>query len=221
MNRIELDWNRSLILITMSQPRGILRNKSVLKQVSEAELDRRKVIDNTVLNSQLGRDHNDSNNPNETDGDTLRSLIAQKHAQHPNLKWDEINLYKTEQEKCATMRIDEPKTPYEGGFDPLGEYYREDDPEEIPLLELGEGQFDGDSGHATAHAHILPGEPKIEANDDLELNEVELDEPEPAPELAEDRHKRFEEMRKAHYHLKGEALKKPIVDLDDDNDEGN
>ena len=28
------------------------------------------------------------------------------------------------------MKIDEPKTPYEGGFNPEGEYYRDDDDNE-------------------------------------------------------------------------------------------
>ncbi|OJD22589.1 hypothetical protein ACJ73_06065 [Blastomyces percursus] len=30
----------------------------------------------------------------------------------PRLKWDEVNLYLTEQERTSTMKIDEPKTPY-------------------------------------------------------------------------------------------------------------
>jgi protein phosphatase inhibitor 2 len=34
------------------------------------------------------------------------------------LKWDEANLYLTEQEKSATMKIDEPKTPYARRYDP-------------------------------------------------------------------------------------------------------
>jgi protein phosphatase inhibitor 2 len=32
---------------------------------------------------------------------------------HMRLKWDEANLYLTEQQKSATMKITEPKTPYE------------------------------------------------------------------------------------------------------------
>ena len=37
---------------------------------------------------------------------------------NPRLKWDEANLYLTEQEKSSTMRIDEPKTPYARRYDP-------------------------------------------------------------------------------------------------------
>lgn len=34
------------------------------------------------------------------------------------LKWDEANLYLTEQERTSTMKIDEPKTPYAKHYDP-------------------------------------------------------------------------------------------------------
>ena len=36
----------------------------------------------------------------------------------PRLKWDEANLYLTEQERTAKMKIDEPKTPYAPHYDP-------------------------------------------------------------------------------------------------------
>jgi protein phosphatase inhibitor 2 len=39
-------------------------------------------------------------------------------ADEPRLKWDEANLYLTEQEKSSTMKIDEPKTPYAKRYDP-------------------------------------------------------------------------------------------------------
>lgn len=37
----------------------------------------------------------------------------------PRLKWDEANLYLTEQQKSSTMKITEPKTPYAKRYDPL------------------------------------------------------------------------------------------------------
>lgn len=41
------------------------------------------------------------------------------HDDHPtHLKWDEANLYLTEQEKTAKMKIDEPKTPWAPSYDP-------------------------------------------------------------------------------------------------------
>lgn len=87
-------------------------------------LDRQEVIKNTRLNAQLASE--------SSKGDKIRAKIAEakshqsdddgneSHGEKPSdhLQWDEVNLYKTEQEKCATMKIDEPKTPYEGGFNP-------------------------------------------------------------------------------------------------------
>ena len=194
--------------ITMSspKPRGILRNKSVSeepKHFSE-NLDRQEVIRNTRLNAQLAAE--------STEGDKIRNQLAKEHAQKigPNgiecthgdehLKWDEINLYQTEQEKAATMKIDEPKTPYEGGFNPDGEYYQDEDEDEIAEFSLGKGQYD----HVDANVLESLNGGKIIPNENLE--EEEENEP-PKPELtAEERHKLFEERRKAHYHMKGDVL---------------
>ena len=46
------------------------------------------------------------------------------------LKWDEANLYLTEQEKSSTMKIDEPKTPYAKRYEPTDE-----DEEELRTLD--------------------------------------------------------------------------------------
>lgn len=50
----------------------------------------------------------------------------------PRLKWDEANLYLTEQEKTAKMKIDEPKTPFAPHYDPA------EDEEEMRLAEAQE-----------------------------------------------------------------------------------
>lgn len=42
----------------------------------------------------------------------------QDSSDNPRLKWDEANLYLTEQQKSSTMKIDEPKTPYTRHYDP-------------------------------------------------------------------------------------------------------
>ncbi|EEP79015.1 predicted protein [Uncinocarpus reesii 1704] len=47
----------------------------------------------------------------------------------PKLKWDEVNLYLTEQERSSTMKIDEPKTPYVPHYDPDQEEDEDDDPD--------------------------------------------------------------------------------------------
>lgn len=191
-------------------PRGILRNKdeSETSPSFQDKLDRQEVIKNTRLNAQL-------TNEQRSKGDQIRAKIAKAREEqglspHPDhLKWDELNLYKAEQEKSATMKIDEPKTPYESGFDPTGEYYQDDDEEQIPEFELGEAQ---------AADHVLSMQGGEIVSDKLETGAEADDEGESSrPLTAEERHQKFEDMRKAHYHMKGAVLGKKI-DVSDDED---
>jgi len=46
------------------------------------------------------------------------SSVGETEELSPRLKWDEANLYLTEQEKTAEMKIDEPKTPYAPRYNP-------------------------------------------------------------------------------------------------------
>lgn len=201
--------------LTMSEPRGILRNKEEGRRRSlanEGDLDRSEVIRNTRLNAQLSAE--------SSKGERIRAKIAEAKGANgdsktpEHLKWDEINLYKTEQEKAATMKIDEPKTPYEGGFNPEGEYYQSDDEEDeaIPAFSLGEGQFDATSSKPEGEDRIVRDENAVEENEEEEEEESK-------PLSAEERHKKFEEMRKAHYHLAANPLKHRIAVSDDEDDE--
>lgn len=186
-------------IMTAEQPRGILRNKSISEESSgiPESLDRQEVIRNTMLNAQLAQE--------SAEGDKLRQQLAEKHKNDPtsdngeHLKWDEVNLYITEQEKAATMKIDEPKTPYEGGFNPKGEYYQDDgdDSADIPDFELGESEH-----HDEKIQSLNGGE--IVKDENYEDEEPEEEEEEPL--TAEQRHALFEAKRKAHYHLKGDVL---------------
>lgn len=169
-----------------TMPRGILRNKDEAKpHPFEENLDRSEVIRNTVLNSKM---HSDPTKPPQPD-----STTPGENPDH--LKWDEINLYKTEQEKAATMKIDEPKTPYEGGFNPEGEYYQEDVDEDIPQFELGKGEAE-DAEQSLNGGRILRSESPEEEEEEEEVK----------PLTAEERHKKFEEKRAAHYHMKAKPL---------------
>lgn len=203
-----------------SKPRGILRNRDEV-QNSEVDvvgdrLDRQEVIRNTRLNSHLVSD--------SSKGDEIRAQIAEEKKKKiangdgeklpDHLKWDELNLYKTEQEKCATMKIDEPKTPYEGGFNPEGEYYKDDDESTIPGFSLGSGTFE--EGIVNNDESLNGGE-IIKDPDYKEPEQPQEDEKE-HPMSAEEKHKAFEEKRKAHYHLKGNALKHNIPPSDEEND---
>ena len=52
------------------------------------------------------------------------------------LRWDEANLYLTEQEKTSTMKIDEPKTPYAKRYEP------EEDEDEMRILDAQDLKVD-------------------------------------------------------------------------------
>ena len=52
------------------------------------------------------------------------------------LRWDEANLYLTEQEKSSTMKINEPKTPYAKRYEP------EEDEEEMRTLDAQDLKVD-------------------------------------------------------------------------------
>lgn len=189
------------------EPRGILRNKGEARNVTgdEGDLDRQEVIRNTRLNANVANE--------STKGDQIRALIAeskQHNGKEPeHLKWDEINLYKTEQEKAATMKIDEPKTPYEGGFDPLGEYYQTDEADAIPAFSLGESEFASEAATGSLNgSEVIGNAEEGEEEEEEEEEEQELI-------LAEERHRRFEEKRKQHYHLAATPLHHKVDVADD------
>ena len=155
------------------------------------------------------------------------------------LKWDEANLYLTEQEKSSTMKIDEPKTPYAKHYDPAED---EDevltiDTDDIMVDELDKARASQSPGNrGRAKEEEIPGlslgEPE-EAVPDNEFDEhgvkrekaVQVAGEEHVGLSAEERekHKRFEEMRKKHYEMKNVAslLGHPeeLDELDDDGDE--
>ncbi|KAH3659398.1 uncharacterized protein OGAPODRAFT_16359 [Ogataea polymorpha] len=200
-------------------PRGILKNAphdadyradEPGKLSPEAmEFDRKKVIENTRLNSKLFRD-------SSSNGDLIRSKIQeQKERLHhtgnmDHLKWDEKNILINELEKSATMKIDEPKTPYEGGFDPNNDYYRSDNEEdEMEALDLGEGVDDEAPVYNENRIEVVqqpeekPGSEPESGDENKELS-------------PEEKHRLFEERRKQHYHLKANPLKQPIQVSDDE-----
>lgn len=76
-------------------------------------------LQNTMQNA--GHRRNSSQNP--------RASVSRRQSTNPpldeneaeqimRLKWDEANLYLTEQQKSSTMKIDEPKTPYAKRYEP-------------------------------------------------------------------------------------------------------
>ncbi|CAI7605324.1 unnamed protein product [Penicillium glandicola] len=123
------------------RPRGILKNSVSFQgasaplaatsplcvpAISEPEETKELTLQNTLQNA--GRRRSSSTRGS----DSRRQSLASAHDENePRLKWDEANLYLTEQEKTAKMKIDEPKTPYAPHYDPS-----EDD----ELMRLDEAQ---------------------------------------------------------------------------------
>jgi len=153
------------------------------------------------------------------------------------LKWDEANLYLTEQEKNSTMKIDEPKTPYAKQYDPTededemrmidaddimvdeldkvkavspGKSARAKE-DEIPGLSLGEPEEDVPEHDVDEHGVKKEKAVHVRAVEHVGLSEEELE-----------KHRKFEKMRKRHYEMKNVAnlLGHPEeLDEDDDGDE--
>ena len=63
----------------------------------------------------------------------------------PRLKWDEANLYLTEQQKSSTMKITEPKTPYTRRYDP-SEDPDGDDGNGIEQMQIDDPEATGTGG---------------------------------------------------------------------------
>jgi protein phosphatase inhibitor 2 len=146
------------------------------------------------------------------------------------LKWDEANLYLTEQEKSSTMKIDEPKTPYAKHYDPAEDEdeMRMLDTDELKVDELEMGRSPGrDKGTREDEIPGLNlGEPEEEVPVDGEKREkavhVAADDHVGLSREEVEKHKKFEEMRKKHYEMKNVAdlLGHPeeLDELDDDGD---
>lgn len=152
----------------------------------------------------------------------------------PRLKWDEANLYLTEQEKSSTMKIDEPKTPYAKRYDPaedaeemgtidaqglivdeveqkqnlengltMNNSRAKDD--DIPGLSLGEPEEEISNFAETGRVHRSgsdKGEKVVKLQGDDSGHESGHGDSYPGSEEDEEKHKKFEAMRRKHYEMK-------------------
>ncbi|KAK8001650.1 hypothetical protein PG991_013872 [Apiospora marii] len=222
------------------RPRGILKNSyqkspptSPIKEqdISEKEL--------TIVNTQANAGHRRSSSaasrpsgsrrqssrtPSATAGDDGSDENQQR------LKWDEANLYLTEQERTSTMKITEPKTPYAKQYDPAEDPDDEDMEmgdgghrgEDIPGLSLGEpeeevpeDEFGPPGSRKTSKVHVND-------EDATPIHDAENDMLGMTPEERE-KHKRFEQLRKKHYEMReavGLLGHPEIVDEDAEDDGG-
>ncbi|KAJ5620882.1 hypothetical protein N7510_004866 [Penicillium lagena] len=133
------------------RPRGILKNSHSFQAgsaaapvettitppsiptIAEPPDTKDLTLQNTLQNAGRRR-------PSSTTGpgsSSRRQSMASAYDENsPRLKWDEANLYLTEQERTAKMKIDEPKTPYAPHYDPT------EDEEELRLAEARESLID-------------------------------------------------------------------------------
>jgi protein phosphatase inhibitor 2 len=188
---------------------------------SAVPFDRNAVLENTRANAQIHSVGNSIIQKHKVDLEEELSkdpeYAAAAAAAH--LKWNEANLYLNEQEKFSTMKITEPKTPFQGAVGD-SEYYKPDeDDDELNLppafdslhgeaLSLGEAEVSGPDPTIQTNRIIVDEKAKKD-----EENDDEEEEPEETPE---ERHKRFEAMRRNHYYMKGAVMHKPVEDDDDD-----
>jgi len=195
------------------------------RQVSEKDI----VLENTLRNAGHRR---------STSGARPGSRRQSSAAEHspdpasPRLKWDEANLYLTEQQKSSTMKITEPKTPYAKRYDPS------EDEAELRTLDVSDIIVDELDGPIKGSAPSPPwvGKGKHHATREEDIPGLELGEPEECiskhshaspkqvivvddeeiaghypngdndsletPEEEEEKHRKFAELRKKHYEMK-------------------
>lgn len=144
------------------------------------------------------------------------------------LKWDEANLYLNEGQMGGKMKIDEPKTPYARNYDPAED---EEELENINAQELAVDELDmskqkprerkasGARSRDTEIPDIDLGEPEMdplsrresdgERRVQVDSDYVDQDGGRHGEEDADnmtsaeqEKHKKFEEMRKKHYEMK-------------------
>lgn len=201
----------------------------------------------TIANTQYNAGHRRSSSAARPSGSRHQSSRTPSHngdvedlENGQRLKWDEANLYLTEQERTSTMKIDEPKTPYAKHYDPA------EDPSDEEQDDLGHNKMDvdGDARRIGNGDDEIPGlslgEPEEAVPESMPDDELDKrpravqvdsngsghDDDELLGLSAEERekHRRFEAMRKKHYEMKNVAklLGHPekLDDMGDDEDDG-
>ncbi|KAB8219701.1 hypothetical protein BDV33DRAFT_173434 [Aspergillus novoparasiticus] len=162
------------------RPKGILKNPSsqsiqtthdtlAPRAPSTEPMDTKELtLQNTLQNA--GRRRSSSTTRPGTASRRQSVASVQNDENSPRLKWDEANLYLTEQEKTAKMKIDEPKTPYAPRYDPS------QDEEEMELAEAEDSLIDA-QGVVVDELDKTTKDPRKAVAED-EIPDLELGEPE-------------------------------------------
>lgn len=182
--------------------------------MSEKEI----VQKNTEINA--GPHRRGSSNPRGSVSRRQSGAEGVDSASSPRLKWDEANLYLNEGQMGGKMKIDEPKTPYAGHYDPTQD--EEDvssiNPDELVVDELDKKTSDQKRNAKEADIPGLDlGEPKMESSDPhldgerrviMDPDQMDIDgarhgeDPANMTKEEQEKHRKFEELRKKHYEMK-------------------
>ena len=141
---------------------------TVTAEASSKPTDQDLTLQNTLQNA--GNRRSSIIDPRASDSRRQSSnagLLGDDNAdENIRLRWDEANLYLTEQEKSSTMKINEPKTPYAKRYEP------EEDEEEMRTLDAQDLKVDEldqvREGRRSREAEI-PGLDIGEPEEDLSL----------------------------------------------------
>ncbi|KAI9047301.1 hypothetical protein LZ554_008749 [Drepanopeziza brunnea f. sp. 'monogermtubi'] len=211
---------------------------SIPRDISDKDI----TLQNTLQNAGHRRSSSGTRPSGSRRQSSHGSLAQSAEDQQMRLKWDEANLYLTEQEKSSTMKIDEPKTPYARQYDPTEdeEELRMIDTEDIMVDELDKTRaVSGSSGSkakaSKAKEDDIPGLSLGEPEEDVPEREsvdehgkrkekavyVRGEEHVGLSEEEQEKHRKFEEARKRHYEMKNVAgLLGHPEELDELDDEG-
>lgn len=202
----------------------------------------------TIANTQINAGHRRSSSGNRPTGSRRQSALPADSAESSQrLKWDEANLYLTEQERSSTMKITEPKTPYAKHYDPAedpsdddadylgggGSVRKDKRPraeDDIPGLSLGEPEEEFPEAQAEAAAPTSrsgssggSSEKSVHVDDETAAHIAEDELANLSPEERA-KHAKFENLRKKHYEMKnvaqllGHPEALPEDEEDDDDD---
>lgn len=134
-------------------------------------------LQNTLQNAGRRR----SSSTTRPGSNSRRQSVASEHDENsPRLKWDEANLYLTEQERTAKMKIDEPKTPYAPHYDPT------EDDEQIRLEEAQESLIDAQDVVVDELDKTTKGGHHKKGVSEDDIPDLELGEPEESLPAASD-----------------------------------
>ncbi|KAG9846652.1 hypothetical protein KCU98_g7347, partial [Aureobasidium melanogenum] len=205
------------------------------------EMSEKEVVQmNTEINAGGRRN---SSNPRSSISRRQSAADGSHQGEHPSprLKWDEGNLFLNESQMGGKMKIDEPKTPYVGRYDPdedeeplninpddlmvdeldkakvlEGDAPQKRKPREvdIPDLDIGEPEQDTiERRHSDSEKRVIVDPDQMDI-DGARHGET----PDNIPQEEREKHEKFENMRKKHYEMHNikNLLGHGAEELDDD-----